>query len=428
MTESPVDIKQIADELLEATPDFEQAGGRVRSHSGPLKKLSVQQVKPNIVVFYQPSETFIKPAGWIMVYFMDSEQAAADIKAGKIDYPLFMPGSLMQRSSGYDIMTNLWQRHKAPPRETPEQRQSRAEKRHVVGALEAYKRKDSIFIDYISVRPGWKRNTIGTKMIQALEKEFPGTPIQHSPTTDQGYGFLKKTGYLKHNKSSWGGERHVEKTAESIVQAMLEDDADEWIGVDLDGTLAKHLPGKYRPTKIGDPIPKMVARIRRWVGHGKKVKIFTARADDEVAVNAIKKWLKDNELPNLEITNVKDQNMTELWDDRAIGIQKNTGEVKEERHLSRQALNAVIERLLDESPEIKTLKNNQIKLDPDEREQVMKAGAVWHMGKDGGPSPAVRKAVVKGKTWYWCATHRCGQVRPTLKGAIKTFDFVKTTA
>jgi hypothetical protein len=205
-----------------------------------------------------------------------------------------------------------------------------------------------------------------------------------------------------------------------ILLTLLESEPDEeWIGVDLDGTLAKD-NGWKGATKIGAPIPKMVARIRRWVGHGKKVKIFTARADDERSVNAIKKWLKDNELPDLEVTNLKDQHMKELWDDRAVEVERNTGEVKEAE---------IVEGiLLTESPEIETLKKNQRSLDPDERVQVMKAGAVWHHGPDGEASPAVKKAVVKGKTWYWCNTHRAGQVRPTLKGAIRAFDFVKTTS
>lgn len=115
----------------------------------------------------------------------------------------------------------------------------------------------------------------------------------------------------------------------SLLFTLLEgDEEDGWIGVDLDGTLAKHT-GYKGATKIGEPIPAMVNRIRRWVGHGKKVKIFTARADDERSVNAIKKWLKDNELPDLEVTNLKDCKMTELWDDKAIGVVKNTGKVKE---------------------------------------------------------------------------------------------------
>jgi hypothetical protein len=300
----------------------------------------------------------------------------------------------------------------------------------------------------------------------------------------------------------------------SILLTVLEgDENEEWIGVDFDGTLAEY-GGWHGATKCGKPIPKMVARVRRWVGHGKKVKIFTARADDEKSVNAIKKWLKDNELPDLEITNIKDQYMVKLWDDKAVGVETNTGEVKESifgrardyfspepedhyravvdewfnnlspwifnqardyakqattpeevegalaeyvtvkgglqtlfknwsgysrRLAAEYAVNKVLKELrtwenlaegcyLLESPEIKTLKKNQCPLDPEERAQVMKAGAVWHMGKDGAASPAVRKAVVNGKTWYWCATHRAGQVRSTLKAAIKSFDFIKTTA
>jgi len=80
------------------------------------------------------------------------------------------------------------------------------------------------------------------------------------------------------------------------------------------------------------------------------------------------------------------------------------------------------------SPELKTLKANKKPLTDEERDEVMKAGAVWHMGKDGKESPAVWKAVVKGKDWFVCNTHRAVQVKPTLKGAIKSYDFIKTTA
>jgi hypothetical protein len=118
--------------------------------------------------------------------------------------------------------------------------------------------------------------------------------------------------------------RHINEAA--ILAISLLDDEDEgWIGVDLDGTLAKHT-GWKGITHIGDPIPAMVARVRRWVGRGKKVKIFTARADDEKGVNAIKAWLKKHELPDLEVTNLKDQKMIEFWDDKAVQVRKNTGQ------------------------------------------------------------------------------------------------------
>jgi hypothetical protein len=398
---------------------------------------------------------------------------------------------------------------------------------------------------------------------------------------------------------------------DSIIAHLLEDD-DGVIAVDFDGTLATHPKGKYKSTKVGDPVPKMVNRVRRWVGRGKKVKIFTARADDEIAVNRIKKWLKDNELPDLEITNVKSPDMIEFWDDRAVEVEKDTGEVKESvieailgkeikpavahigdtedeelenasrqpftaydmalrrgRHHPRlwksiqgspyerqyrqkfnptEALDAptpeeiqwfldllesntdrfewgiqatghiykidknartvtlvagspdnqwhqktkqifevldftvddsnpeqssaiapdeplrlyqpfpfghpsewrgrhppgysdvdtqepdgndiqsFAEGLLQESPEFKTLKKHAVKLTPEERARVIKAGAVWHHGLGGKESPAVRKSVVNGKTWYWCATHRMGQVRKSLEAAIKAFPAVEETS
>ena len=117
------------------------------------------------------------------------------------------------------------------------------------------------------------------------------------------------------------------KEAAILALQLLEKEEEGWIGVDLDGTLAKYTGWKGL-THIGEPIPKMVARVRRWVGRGKRVKIFTARADDEKSVNAIKKWLKKNEMPDLEVTNLKDAACIEFWDDKAVAVEKNTGEEK----------------------------------------------------------------------------------------------------
>ena len=90
----------------------------------------------------------------------------------------------------------------------------------------------------------------------------------------------------------------------------------------------------------------------------------------------------------------------------------------------------VVDVLLEakRGPDIKRLKKGRRTLTPEERKQVMDAGAVWHHGPDGESTPAVWKAVVDGKTWYACNTHRAGAVKPTLKGAIRAFDFVKTTS
>jgi hypothetical protein len=97
-----------------------------------------------------------------------------------------------------------------------------------------------------------------------------------------------------------------------------------WIGVDLDGTLAEY-HGWIEDGSIGMPIPTMLKRVKIWLLENKQVKIFTARAQHASQIPIIKKWLKDNGLPDLEITNVKDMDMIELWDDRCVQVVPNTG-------------------------------------------------------------------------------------------------------
>lgn len=111
-----------------------------------------------------------------------------------------------------------------------------------------------------------------------------------------------------------------------------------WIGVDFDGTLAFY--DKWKAwDDYGPPIPLMLDRVKKWVAEGKTVKIFTARLNgkpskclvtgvdfnDADIINNLQNWCEANGLPRLEVTNVKDFRMIELWDDRAIQVIPNTG-------------------------------------------------------------------------------------------------------
>jgi hypothetical protein len=98
-----------------------------------------------------------------------------------------------------------------------------------------------------------------------------------------------------------------------------------WIGVDFDGTLARDLGSRYGD-EIGGPIEPMLLRVKQWIANGHTVKIFTARASSPRQVAAIKKWLAKYGLPDLEVTNVKDLRMVELWDDRCVQVTTNLGE------------------------------------------------------------------------------------------------------
>lgn len=110
-----------------------------------------------------------------------------------------------------------------------------------------------------------------------------------------------------------------------------------WIGFDLDGTLAFY-DGWKGETHIGEPIKPIIAKVKEFLALGYEVKIFTARVaesetnkdkskHDILAVtNAIQDWTEKHIGKRLEVTNKKDFQMIELWDDRAIQVIPNTGE------------------------------------------------------------------------------------------------------
>jgi len=117
---------------------------------------------------------------------------------------------------------------------------------------------------------------------------------------------------------------------------------DGWYGVDLDGTLAvyDHWRGEDH---IGEPIPAMVERVKRWLAEGRDVRIFTARMDGGTAALAlgdphgelfrnkerikgfIDAWCIKHLGRTLPVTNAKDYGMIELWDDRCVQVETNTG-------------------------------------------------------------------------------------------------------
>jgi len=110
----------------------------------------------------------------------------------------------------------------------------------------------------------------------------------------------------------------------------MDKQAQQTILVDLDGTLAEY-KGWNGHTHIGDPVPIMARRIRRWLSDGKLVKIFTARFAEkdpkkrQEIVDAIQRWTQKHFGRKLKVTNEKDKSVTKIWDDRAMSVTRNKG-------------------------------------------------------------------------------------------------------
>jgi hypothetical protein len=107
-----------------------------------------------------------------------------------------------------------------------------------------------------------------------------------------------------------------------------------WVGVDLDRTLA-HYDRWQGHTHIGEPVPAMLDRVKKWLSEGQDVRIFTARvshdgtekryAEASEALVAVEQWCLKHLGKILPVTCIKDYNCIEIWDDRAVQVIPNAG-------------------------------------------------------------------------------------------------------
>ena len=118
------------------------------------------------------------------------------------------------------------------------------------------------------------------------------------------------------------------------------DKATDYIAVDFDGTL--HDRTNHAFDDLGPPILLMLDRVKKWLEDGMQVKLLTARVSD-----APRRGLNPSDVPEyvarqrklleawclkhigqvIPITAQKDTYLYQLWDDRAVAIERNTGKV-----------------------------------------------------------------------------------------------------
>lgn len=103
------------------------------------------------------------------------------------------------------------------------------------------------------------------------------------------------------------------------------------IALDFDRTLARRTDEDLDIDKVGEPIPQMLAHVRKWLSQGYKITIFTARlGHDSIEENRrqeqmIRRFLARENLPQFPITAIKRSVFTHFVDDKAIPVTENEG-------------------------------------------------------------------------------------------------------
>lgn len=160
----------------------------------------------------------------------------------------------------------------------------------------------------------------GHEWFEPVDKAPVLRDSKHTPATRQ----------TKYKCSGCSKCKPMKKTAGPRLLKLAYDKDKEYYAVDLDGTLAIYREWKGS-SHIGKPVPKMVDRVKRWLREGRNVKVFTARVSGDKsgkARRAIQQWCVQQFGVALPVTCIKDRYCKKLWDDRAVGVQKNTGETK----------------------------------------------------------------------------------------------------
>ena len=94
--------------LNELTPDIDLVGKTVQVDNIPLKNLDLIAVEKNIVIFRESNPNSFYGEGFTLVYFMDSEESALDMKNNKIPYLMVPQGTF---HSGGNPITDIWKKN-----------------------------------------------------------------------------------------------------------------------------------------------------------------------------------------------------------------------------------------------------------------------------------------------------------------------------
>jgi len=169
-------VKEIVS-ILKESPVIHKVDKDVFAGDKPLRDLKVDDVQENIVFIRENRKNSFVREGFTLVYFMDSVESAIGISHGKIPYLMIPRGTFY---SGGSPITDVWKtKFQRPGTE------------HILGLVECNTMDDIIYIDMISVRPGYQRNKIATKLLQSIKNKFPNAKIQTSSKTEKGKKFFK---------------------------------------------------------------------------------------------------------------------------------------------------------------------------------------------------------------------------------------------
>jgi hypothetical protein len=250
-------FKHFIDEerLINEMPQINKIGTKVMADDIPLKLVKdIEKLEPNFSMYHEEKGNFVFAKGKTFLYFTKTENWGQKVVDGEYDMLMFPYAGRF--NWGAAPINDVWKKsHNKNIRGADE----------IIGLIEAYVANGEILIQMMSVRPGYKKNSINTNMINRLKKSFPNHVVVFEDPTKAGWAFIQKYAPDAIARSSKGQE--LKKPYESMEAKRFEDfvnedHVDEKLKVFMKDIIGKMVPAAFgykTDAKMRDELKAAVA-------------------------------------------------------------------------------------------------------------------------------------------------------------------------
>jgi len=224
--------------LINEMPQINKIGTKVMADDIPLKLVKdIEKLEPNFSMYHEEKGNFVFAKGKTFLYFTKTENWGQRVVDGEYDMLMFPYAGRF--NWGAAPINDVWKKsHNKNIRGADE----------IIGLIEAYVANKEILIQMMSVRPGYKKNSINTNMINRLKKSFPNHTVVFEDPTPAGWKFIQKYAPDAIARSSKGQE--LKKPYESMETKRFEDfvnegQTNEKLKVFMKDILSKMVPAAF---------------------------------------------------------------------------------------------------------------------------------------------------------------------------------------
>lgn len=181
LSEYADEIKKVTKYIKEKNPIITKRGKKVYANDKILGEVPVEELEENFAFYHEKRGNFIFPKDFFLLNMTDSLQSTKEIaesaKTGQSSkgkqLMLFIPGTLNRRSN----FPTIWRKKQYHP--------------GIIGAMQGHVIGDTIEIDFMSVRPSYRRNKVNSLMLEFIKNYFPGKEVKYIDLTEEGKKFAE---------------------------------------------------------------------------------------------------------------------------------------------------------------------------------------------------------------------------------------------